>query len=361
MHESEFRNRLRAALGEAPDGAGAAQRAVAALRHRAAVADEPRHPWAVAVVAAALTVLVLAGLLGPRLLRSLPAPARVPGAAAQASPSATPTAIADCRVPVVVADESGARPAYTVGMVSLATGRFQADPAGARGLPSDHGSQPPFWYDPVLRRWLPVLRDQVSPDHGSYVYSEGPPTAARLHVHDVRTGADRTLWTTPGYLQLVWRADGIEATVTPPSDGPTVSWLVDPVTGARTTIPYTRTSMAALSIAFRAYGVGRGGGYGADGLGRPILSEGSRDPGARITYFVGGADGERIVIHDGVSGPDAEFDPTQFAPDGDRLWAVDFDAQAIWLWTERDGLRRFPITGFPRDGSSFVEAAGPCV
>src|SRR5256885_550128 len=110
MHENEFRIRLRAALGEAPDEAGAAQRAAAVLRQRARAEEGPRHSLAMALIAVALTLLVLGGLLGPRLVRLLQAPAPVPAGAP--TPPAGPRSVGECRVPLIVIDDRAlSRPA----------------------------------------------------------------------------------------------------------------------------------------------------------------------------------------------------------------------------------------------------------
>jgi hypothetical protein len=95
-------------------------------------------------------------------------------------------------------------------------------------------------------------------------------------------------------------------------------------------------------------GVGQlrsGAGYGTDSHGRPILVEGTRDPGSHQLYFIGGPGGQRIVIHSGSIGDADNFDPTGFQVDGERLWSVNMDGTAFWLWTEKDGLRRFPLSG----------------
>src|SRR2546430_16430987 len=90
MHENEFRRRFRASLGEAPDELGAAQRAVAGLHRRAPADESGRHPRAFALVAIGLTLLVVAGLLGPRLVRTVRTGGSQTSPAAAGAPPPTP-------------------------------------------------------------------------------------------------------------------------------------------------------------------------------------------------------------------------------------------------------------------------------
>src|SRR2546430_9304658 len=189
MHENEFRRRFRASLGEAPDELGAAQRAVAGLHRRAPADESGRHPRAFALVAIGLTLLVVAGLLGPRLVRTVRTGGSQTSPAAAGAPSPapvpTPAPVSACRLPVIVTDSHATinPPAdaqtddldvETAGFVEMATGRFQPDPAAVQdGMPFSRSYLKDVWRpqtdDPVLRRWLPVQPSQVAPDHGSYL------------------------------------------------------------------------------------------------------------------------------------------------------------------------------------------------
>jgi len=365
MHEDEFRNRYRAAVGDAPDELGAVQRAAAVVHRAPPRPERAGAPRAMILVAGALAVLVLAGLLGPRLLR---AAARATAPAAGGAPrGAAPTGptLAGCRLPVVVADEHTAAGHYTAGFVTLATGQFVADPgAQAGGMPFspiyESGQWVPQTYDPALRRWLAANVHQVSPDQHSYLYVAG----STLHVYDVTTGQDRALWTSHDQVgfDATWESDGIHATTTPSGGGRSAYWLVDPASGSATATAAPPSSLAQSIASFREYGVQKGGGGSTDGQGRPIIDEGSRDPGAHYEYFVGGPNGKRIVIHAGVMGDAFDYDPNGFAADGDRLWSANYDATAVWLWTEKDGLARYPLTGVPQhDMYVTPRVVGPCV
>jgi hypothetical protein len=138
--------------------------------------------------------------------------------------------------------------------------------------------------------------------------------------------------------------------------------VVDPATGAAAPSARTVPAGALSSAAMRSYGMSGGGGFGTDGAGHPILLEGSRSPGAHQEYFVGGPNGQRIVIHSGTMGDAFDFDPNGFTVDGDRLWAANYDGTAIWLWTAADGLKRFALTGVAQhDGFVTPRVVGSCL
>src|SRR5256886_5624834 len=148
-----------------------------------------RRPRAFALVAIGLTLLVVAGLLGPRLVRTVRTGGSQTSPAAAGAPSPTPVPtpapVSACRLPVIVTDSHATinPPAdaqtddldvETAGFVEMATGRFQPDPAAVQdGMPFSRSYLKDVWRpqtdDPVLRRWLPVQPSQVAPDHGSYL------------------------------------------------------------------------------------------------------------------------------------------------------------------------------------------------
>jgi hypothetical protein len=301
-------------------------------------------------------------------------------------PAGTPAAAGpNCRLPLIVIDSRqaasapatdpmtdypGRLPTLTAGFVALGTGDFRADPsARGDGMPFGQMYVKETWqpetYDLQLGRWLPTGPGAVSPDHRAYAYVVYSPLAtgkggrhdsSTLHEYDVTAKSDRVLWTYAGDINVDgWTASGIAVDTVPAGGGRLDAWLVDPASGA-----VTSSATSPLMIDLRGYGVAKGGGFGKDGQGRPILVEGSRDAGASYTYFVGGASGQRIVIHSGTMGDSTDFDPDGFFVDGDRLWAANHDGTAIWLWTEKDGLRRFPLNAGPKhDMYVDYRVAGP--
>jgi hypothetical protein len=216
-------------------------------------------------------------------------------------------------------------PKYTAGFVSVGTGQFVADPAA-------QGGSMPFSRMYVRSQWTPESYD--------------------------------TLWTYPGQIgpDATWEADGIHATTIPFDGGWSEAWLVNPATGAATPSAQAAPAGALSTAAMRSYGMNGGGGFGTDGAGHPILLDGSRNPGARQQYFVGGPNGQRIVIHTGTMGDAFDFDPNGFTVDGDRLWAANYDGTAIWLWTAADGLTRFALKGVAQhDGFVTPRVVGACL
>jgi hypothetical protein len=356
MHEDEFRARFHAALGEAPDQAGAVRRAVAAARSAPLAPERPSHPQAMALVAAGLALLVLGGLLAPRLLRSLQ---RATAPAASPAPAATAVAAADCRLPVIVKDFRSGQETDTTGFVTVATGEFEPAPAGLTGLPYEslHDRElVPESYDAALGRWLPANRAQTSPDQRSYAYVQITGDTGELHVYDVVGRQDRKLWSAEGHVFAYWLVDGIHVDVTPPGGGQPRAYVIDPASGEATETRW-------LPLLDKGDGITHGEGASGplDSQDTEVLSDGSRAPGALIEYFLPEPNYQRIVIHSGTMGDADDFDPSGFAADGDRLWAVNYDGTALWLWTRQDGLRRFPLSGVPQhDMYATTFVAGPC-
>lgn len=386
MNEDDFRERFHGALGE-PDPT-AAQRLEARVLDRPEPTRERTYPRGMALVAGGIALLVLGSLLVPRFV----AAARRSAPPAHLTPAVQPAGAStggplSCALPLIVIDSRQAAstaavdprtayptvsPAETGGFVRLSTGEFRPDPsARADGMPFDQMYVRETWqpttYDPGLRRWLPVGPRAVSPDHRSYAYVVYSPLAtakgsrfdsSTLHQYDVTTKRDRTLWTYQGDINVDrWTAAGIAVVTVPVGGGQPQAWLVDPASGAVT----SQGAAPFMNVPdLRAYGLRTGGGFGTDGQGRPILMEGSRTPGASYSYFIGGPNGQRIVIHSGTMGDAFDFDPDGFFVDGDRLWAANHDGTAIWLWTQSDGLQRFPLHAGPQH-NMYVDyrVAGP--
>jgi hypothetical protein len=190
----------------------------------------------------------------------------------------------------------------------------------------------------------------VAPDHSAYAYVTGLDSPDfELHVVDGRTGSDRVLWAASGGIDfpIEWAADGIHVTTVPSSGGATQGWVVDPASGDRRAAAGPR-----ITAEFGRTNIGTFFGtmpYEAVFLGMPVV----RDATAGV--YLAGPRGRRTLIH----ALTADFDPSTFVVDGDRLWAVNADGSAVWLWTPKDGLRRFPIRSW-RQAGVWYWAAGPC-
>src|ERR1700682_1867655 len=133
MNEEQFRKRFRGALGEPPPGdLRRPEGNITAL-------PSSRSSTRAGALAATLALLIIAGLVGWRLVyqRAAP-PAAVPGSApTTATPAASAVDPLNCRLPVIVTRESA--PALRVtepGFVDTKTGQYvAAHTASTAGLP----------------------------------------------------------------------------------------------------------------------------------------------------------------------------------------------------------------------------------
>jgi hypothetical protein len=319
------------ALGEPPDAGPALQRLEAWLAAPPAeAASTVWGPRAIALVAAALAVAVIVTLTGTRLLTS------------RRSPSGTPAAAGalNCRLPVVVTGAGYPPTTREAGFVNVAAGAFQRDPAA----PAEAVT-----YDGAVRGWVPVRPPAIAPNGSRYAYVRNGSASFELHVVDARTRSDRVVWTAPGGVgfPIEWAADGIHVTTTPAGGGPTQGWVVSPSGGQpkpgampRITAELGRTNIGTYFASMP---------YEETFQGMSIVRDSTR--GVELV----GSDGRTTLIH--ALTPD--FDPATFVADGDRLWAVNADGSAIWLWTRSDGLRRLPVRVAPQSGVTYW-AAGPC-
>lgn len=332
MDADRLRRRLAGALGEPPDLSPAVQRLEARL---ASLEGEPapaaRSATSMAVVAGVLAVAVTASLLGMRALTARPAPPAVTSTAASAG----------CRLPLVETTSGYPSTTLAAGFLTVATGTFRRDASAPAAATT---------YDPVARRWLPVRPPAIAPDHSAYAYVVNQDQAFQLHVEQIATGADRVVWSGPGGIDLPirWTDSGIEVTTVPAGGGLTHGWVIPPAGGQPRpgtvepdTAEFVRTNVGTTFPTVD---------YEATFQGMSIV----RDEQAG-TYLLG-PDGQRIVI----STVSADFDPSTFVADADRLWAVNADGSALWLWTRKDGLQRLPLNMAP-DASATYWVAGPCV
>jgi hypothetical protein len=295
-------------------------------------APRPSARHAMTLVAAGLAVALVATLTGARLLA-----AHHPGSGAPA----TAGAAGDCRLPVVVTAAGYPPTTLRAGFVDLATGVFQADAAAPAGSVT---------YDRAVGGWVPVRASAIAPDGSGYTYVRPGSATFELHVVDARTKADRIIWTGPGGVgfPVEWQSDGIHVTTTPEGGGRTQGWLVSPSGGeprADAVLPITaefaRTNVGTFFTRLS---------FEETFKGQSIV----RDKTAGVELV--GSEGQTTPIHALTT----DFDPTTFVADGDRLWAVNADGGAIWLWTEKDGLQRLPIQGSRPTGVTYW-AAGRCV
>ena len=106
-----------------------------------------------------------------------------------------------------------------------------------------------FWggtssFDSVLNRWLPVRREQVSPDGHAYAYLEEADTSQgrffHLHRVSVPDGNDSVIFSGATDAVLGWNSEGIILTTTPGEGLGHPLTVVDRATGASRQLSGTR-------------------------------------------------------------------------------------------------------------------------
>ncbi len=128
------------------------------------------------------------------------------------------------------------------GFVSFPAGSLKPDPAaalevvdGAQGLyrtvavPHLYGHGGLMSYDRARSRWLPSPREAISADGARYAYGTGDPSAQKLHVVEVATGAEQVL-ELPGFplIAVVLHFTSAGIYLTSGYEGPPVGlWFVD--------------------------------------------------------------------------------------------------------------------------------------
>ncbi|MDQ6708947.1 MAG: hypothetical protein M3Z11_00175 [Candidatus Dormibacteraeota bacterium] len=185
------------------------------------------------------------------------------GASPGAAPAATPQ-VMTCKLPVVLDAEAG--------WVTFPGGTYQRDPK-ADHLPA--GSTLPLSkaYDRAYARWVPVIRDLISPDGQHYAYSDS--TGTTIHVIDLANNADHAFRPAAPPPDSVWVAidyetEGVYFEQQP--NGPAAPaglWLLTPSTGSVKQI--TTNSVQYIS------------GGGAWGTSEPLTGHGP-GPGSRLVH-----------------------------------------------------------------------------
>jgi hypothetical protein len=277
--------------------------------------------------------------------------------------------VPNCRLPVTVGSAGG--------FVDTHTGQYTKDvSASVAGLPQGLVSTPNY-YSLALKRWLPVLVGDVSPDGGSYAWVRLLPDGstqdhvktAELHRYEVATGTDRALWTST-VIFYIWRWDAsgiLVSTELPGSDrAPASWWLVDPVTGAATQqVPSSHASLFSFTplagdpadASFHSLGV--------DAEGHMMWWLMTNGKGAGVDWvFYETAPGQRVFIYHGTKDATA-FYPLAAMADSTGIWFSDSGLTygVVWHWQQGTGLRNVMVTGLPApdlNGFPSVSLAGPC-
>ena len=122
------------------------------------------------------------------------------------------------------------------GWVSFPAGTYQPDLKANVSLP--HGSGPfPLSksYDKAYERWVPVARDDISPDGKHYAYADLPPVdGSPVHVVDLPSGTNHafnpgTPPTDSSWVVIDYENEGAYLAAQPNGPAPpTGLWLLDP-------------------------------------------------------------------------------------------------------------------------------------
>jgi hypothetical protein len=364
-------------------------------------------------IAASLALVMVAGVVGWRLAgqRGTTEHPVKPSATAKTVPTAAVVDPLNCKLPVLVLLQAGppGQQRREAGFIDTHSGKYAQDgsasvaglPGGGSGAIAGKPAQPPtpVSYSASLGRWLPVGGDSIAPDGRSYLWvrllpegsAYGPNNfqKAELHVYDVVSSTDRTLWTYPGSISVFgWDASGILLETTPPiirvipQPGMPLWWLVDPQTGNATQqaiAPGQHPRLTQLPGDPRNQNglfVYSGFAFGAEFQGHTLFRIGSRDPGSVVWVLYETAPGRRVTIYRGVQG-DAlnqgtqsnatSFDPSVALSDATGIWFGDYSGHELWRWQPASGLQKVLLSGLPSpivgppNSYVFVDPAGPCM
>jgi hypothetical protein len=388
MNETRFRALMHATIGDEPMQPWVAT----AVRARLAEPGRRRASGALAAVATiVVAALVVAGLVLPQLLNNAHVRVSNPTLTPAATPGTKVPVVVDpsnCRLPVSVERGVGSpyKVAVEVGFIDTRSGQYTRDAsASVAGLPGDAqsgtsvGPQVPSYYSPAVQHWLPVSAQEVAPDGRSYAWVRNLPVgsvypnyrSAELHVYNVATSADRTIWTHAGAIGIGrWESAGILVVVEPVKGNeppPETWWLVDPISG-------TATRHAPARMPFPPFKPLPGDPHdpqftilGVNAEGQTIWWISNLDkPGAVDWVFYETAPGKRVYIYRGTEGDSTGFDPEGAMPDSTGIWFSDGHYRpVIWHWRLGVGLSKYGVSKLPAKfkGSYpyvLTRPAGPC-
>src|SRR6202521_2796546 len=165
---------------------------------------------------------------------------------ATANQSATTTATPapqglTCKLAVVTQNDAG--------WVTFPGGSYQPDPKANVSLPHGPSGFPlSKSYDKAVERWVPVTRDQISPDGKHYTYADLPAVdGSPVHAVDLPSGTNhafnhRTPPTDSSFLAMAYETEGgcLEAQPNGPA-GLVGLWLLDPSNGSVRAIDTTHS------------------------------------------------------------------------------------------------------------------------
>jgi hypothetical protein len=137
-----------------------------------------------------------------------------------------------CKLPVVTQNDAG--------WVTFPGGTYQPDPKANVSLPHGPSGFPlSKSYDKAFERWLPVPRDDISPDGKHYAYADLPAVDnSPVHVVDLLSGANHAFNPGPpptdsSWLAVDYETEGVYLEAQPNGPAGLLGlWLLDPSNGA---------------------------------------------------------------------------------------------------------------------------------
>jgi hypothetical protein len=175
----------------------------------------------------ALTLLIVASCASPSEPSSRTSEPAPTGSPAQSAGPPTVAVGLNCRLPIAWDTSTPQGVIRRFGFLEFPDETVTEDPSAPTGS---------FFYDRAVSRWLPVVREAVSNDGRRYAYTTGSAyqgTAGTVHVVDVASGADRTLFSgNPVYRVVSFAPEGIYLTLQAPEGRSRGLWIQDPAGGA---------------------------------------------------------------------------------------------------------------------------------
>ena len=138
----------------------------------------------------ALLLLALMSACGQPALKSTTTTSPIPSALAAASQTVSVAPVAATAAPQVMTCKLPVVTQNSAGWVTFPGGSYQPDPKASVSLPHGPSGFPlSKSYDKAVERWVPVPRDDISPDGKHYAYADLPPVdSSPVHVVDLPSG-----------------------------------------------------------------------------------------------------------------------------------------------------------------------------
>jgi hypothetical protein len=296
--------------------------------------------------------------------------------------TSTAPQVMTCKLPVVTANDAG--------WVTFPGGSYHPDPKANVTLPHTASFPLSKSYDKAVERWLPVPRDQLSPDGKHFAYADLPPVdATPVHVADSSTGAAKAF--NPGtpppdssWVAVDYETEGVYLAAQP--NGPaglSGLWLLDPSNGNVRQIDSTHSwqyisggGAWGTTDALTGHGPGPGSRLvrmdlktgvivswykrtdiefivvGADGSGHPILQVSK--PGNPQLLLISGANAATILLPAPGSTTPSLSNIIHPVTDSHGIWFGD-TAGSVSLYTPSTGIKKMAQVG-----SGDVTAGGGC-